>query len=163
MIRPDTLTCHDQLKGAAMSQYFDMGDVTLWNPSNGASRMFRRQVAVFEAELGLSSGIGPMENDECQINPVTFESFVNALLAQHRRANHAIVIALSEGFTATALVLAERAGIRVDWALLGAAPEGQLEDVQVSAVTGMSALAEGEAWAAGLREKALELGRRMPR
>ncbi|WP_405983328.1 DUF6086 family protein [Streptomyces sp. NBC_00872] len=146
-----------------MSQYFDLGDETLWNPSNGASRMFRRQVAVFEAELELSSGIGPMENDECQIDLVTFEAFVNALLAQHRRTSHAIVLALSDGFTATVLVLAERAGIEVYWAQLGAAPDGPLEDVQVSALTGMSAPGEGGSWAAGLREKARELGRRMPR
>ncbi|MFF8846512.1 DUF6086 family protein [Streptomyces sp. NPDC015127] len=146
-----------------MSQYFDMGDETLWNPSNGASRMFRRQVAVFEGELALPSGIGPMENDECQIDPIAFETFVDALLAQHRRTSHAIVLALSEGFTATVLVLAERAGIRPDWAKLGATPDGPLEDVQVNALRGMSAPAEGAAWSVGLREKARELGRRMPR
>ncbi|GAA2768732.1 DUF6086 family protein [Streptomyces paradoxus] len=146
-----------------MSQYFDIGDETLWNPSNGTSRMFRRQVAVFEAELELSSGIGPMENDECQIDLVTFETFVKALLAHHRRTSHAIVLALSDGFTTTVLALAERAGIEVDWAQLGAAPDGPLKDAQVSAVTGMSARAEGGSWAAGLREKARELSRCMPR
>lgn len=123
-----------------MSQYFDMGDETLWNPSNGAARMFQRQVASFEAELELSSGIGPMENDECQIDPITFEAFVDALLAQHRRTSHASVPALCEGFTATVLVLAERAGIRVDWAELESGSRGS-----------------------GLREKARELGRGMPR
>ncbi|MFI6359020.1 DUF6086 family protein [Streptomyces sp. NPDC050743] len=146
-----------------MSQYFDIGDETLWNPSNGASRLFRRQVSVFEAELELSSGIGPMENDECQIDPAIFEFFVNALLAQHRRTSHAIVLALCEGFTATVLVLAERAGIRVDWAQFGPAPDGALEDAQISAATGMSAPAEGRAWGAGLCEKARELGQHMPR
>ncbi|CAL9526055.1 hypothetical protein SUDANB1_03923 [Streptomyces sp. enrichment culture] len=146
-----------------MSQYFDMGEETLWNPSNGASRLFQRQVAVFEAELGLPSGIGPMVNDECQIAPGAFETFVNALLAQHRRTSHAIVLALSEGFTATVLVLAERAGIAIDWAHLGAAPDGPPQDVQVSAPTGMSTPAEGGAWGTGLREKARELSRRMPR
>ncbi|MFF5969107.1 DUF6086 family protein [Streptomyces collinus] len=146
-----------------MSQYFDMGDETLWNPSNGASRMFQRQVAVFESELGLPSGIGPMANDECQIDPITFETFVKALLAQHRRTSHAIVLALSEGFTATVLVLAERAGIAMDWAQLGTTPDGPPEDVQVSALTGMSAPAEGGTWGTGLREKARELSRRMPR
>ncbi|MFD3658625.1 DUF6086 family protein [Streptomyces sp. NPDC058620] len=146
-----------------MSQYFDLGDETLWNPSNGASRMFQRQVAVFEAELELPSGIGPMENDECQISPDTFETFVNALLTQHRKSSHTIWLALSEGFTATVLVLAERAGVKVDWARYGAAPEGPLQDVQVSTVTGMSTPAEGAAWSAGLREKVRELGRRMPR
>jgi hypothetical protein len=163
MTRLDTLTCRDQLKGAVMSQYFDIGDETLWNPSNGASRMFQRQVTVLEAELELASGIGPMENDECQIDPITFEAFVNALLARHRRTSHTIVLALSEGFVATVLVLAERAGITVDWAQLGTTPDGPLEDVQVSALTGMSVPAEGGTWGAGLREKARELGRRMPR
>ncbi|MGW1926763.1 DUF6086 family protein [Streptomyces massasporeus] len=146
-----------------MSQYFDIGDETLWNPSNGASRMFQRQVAVFEAELELPSGIAPMENDECQINPDTFETFVNALLVKHRRASHAIWLALSEGFTATVLVLAERAAIKVDWTRHEAASEAPLEDVQVSTATGMSTPAEGAAWSAGLREKARELGRLMPR
>ncbi|MGW1726837.1 DUF6086 family protein [Streptomyces sp. NPDC002306] len=146
-----------------MSQYFDIGDETLWNPSNGASRMFQRHVAVFEAELELPSGIGLMENDECQISPATFETFVNALLAKHRGMSHAVWLALSEGFTATVLVLAERAGIKVDWARHGASPETPLEDVQVFTVTGMSTPAEGAAWATALRAKAQELGRCMPR
>ncbi|MGA5497879.1 DUF6086 family protein [Streptomyces cinereoruber] len=146
-----------------MSQYFDLGDETLWNPSNGASLIFQRQVAVFEAELELPSGIGPMENDECRISPGTFETFVEALLEEHRRTSHTIWLALSEGFTATVLVLAERAGITVDWARYGATPEAPFEDVQVSTVTGMSAPADGGAWAAGLREKARQLGRYMPR
>ncbi|MFD9337180.1 DUF6086 family protein [Streptomyces sp. NPDC060028] len=146
-----------------MSQYFDVGNETLWNPSNGASRMFQRQVPVFEAELELPSGIGSMENEECQIDPAVFGAFANALLAQHRRTSHAIVLALSEGFTATVLVLAERAGIKPDWARLGGSPQAPLEDVQASTVAGMSAPPEGGAWGAGLREKAEELGRRMPR
>ncbi|MFJ6386960.1 DUF6086 family protein [Streptomyces sp. NPDC091972] len=163
MIRLDTLTLHDQPKGAALSQYFDIGDETLWNPSNGASRLFQSQVSVFEAELELSSGIGPMENDECQINPAVFEIFLNALLVQHRGTSHAVLRALSEGFIATVLVLAERAGIRVDWAQSGAAPDGALEGAQTPAVTGMSTLAEGRARGAGLREKARELAQHMPR
>ncbi|WP_141202864.1 DUF6086 family protein [Streptomyces griseorubiginosus] len=146
-----------------MSQYFDMGDEVLWNPSNGASRLFQRQVSVFEAELELSSGIGPMENDECQIDPASFEIFVNALLAQHRRTSHAILLALSEGFTATVLVLAERAGISVDWAQPAAVADGAREHVQNAAASGMSALAEGRSWGAGLRERARELGQHMPR
>ncbi|MEE4545593.1 DUF6086 family protein [Streptomyces sp. V4-01] len=145
-----------------MSQYFDIGDETLWNPSNGVSRLFRRQVAVFEAELELPSGIGPMVNDECQVSPDAFETFVNALLAKHRRTSHAVLLALSEGFTATVLVLAERAGIEVDWERHGTTSEAPL-DVQVSTVVGMSAPAHGGSWAASLRERAGELGQRMPR
>ncbi|MFJ5842685.1 DUF6086 family protein [Streptomyces shenzhenensis] len=127
-----------------MSQHFDLGDETLWNPSIGASRLFQHHVAFFEAELGLPSGIGPMTDDACQIVPDAFEVFVEALLARHRRTSHAVALALSEGFVATVLVLAERAGIEADRTRLGTAPEGG-------------------AWGAGLYEKARELGRHMPR
>ncbi|ROP46278.1 hypothetical protein EDD94_5933 [Streptomyces sp. PanSC9] len=109
-----------------MSQYFDIGDETLWNPSDGAAQLFLRQVAVFEAELGLPSGLGRMENDECQVDPVAFGVFTNSLLARHRRTGHSVLLALSEGFVATVLVLAGRAGVPVDWAGLEAVPDGPL-------------------------------------
>jgi hypothetical protein len=98
-----------------VSQYFGLGERTLWNPSNGAARLFLGQVFVFEAELGLPSGIGPMREDECQIDPGTLKLFVEALLERHRRTSHAVMIALSEGFLATMLVLAERADIKLTW------------------------------------------------
>lgn len=144
-----------------MSQYFDMDGETLWNPSNGVSRLFLRHVALAEDELGIPSGIGPMVNDECQIARATLQIFVNALLAQHRRTSHAVLLALSEGFTATMLALAERAGIKVDWALLDAT--GDVQDVQVSPRTGMTAPPEDGAWAARIRERSRELGRFMSR
>ncbi|WP_327253331.1 DUF6086 family protein [Streptomyces sp. NBC_01244] len=98
-----------------MSQYYDLGEESLWNPSNGAARLFHRQVALFEAELGVPSGIGPMENDECQINPGALGPFAEALITRHGLTGHAVIRALSEGFVATVLVLAERAGVRVNW------------------------------------------------
>lgn len=146
-----------------MSQYFDIGDETLWNPSDGAARLFLRQVAVFEAELGLASGFGPMENDECRIDPVAFGAFVQALLARHRRTSHTILLALSEGFVATVLVLAQRAGVEIDRARLEHSPDGPLSDIQVSPRTGLSTLAEGGAWSAALWARAAELNRAMAR
>lgn len=96
-----------------MSQYFDIGDETLWNPSNGAARLFLRHVRLYEEELGVPSGFGPMENDECKIAPAAFATYVHALLDLHDRTRHSIIDALSEGFIATVLALAERAGIEV--------------------------------------------------
>ncbi|MEU5975952.1 DUF6086 family protein [Streptomyces sp. NPDC047315] len=122
-----------------MSQYYEMGDETLWNPSNGASRLFMSQVSVYQTELGLPSGIGPMQEDECQIDPVVFKEFVDALLAWHRSTRHAVVASLSEGFVATVLALADRA------------------DIEVSAALTPS---EG-AWAAALQDKSHELSRIM--
>ncbi|MET7389433.1 DUF6086 family protein [Streptomyces sp. NPDC005529] len=129
-----------------MSQYYEMAEQTLWNPSNGASRLFLRQVALYEAELGLVSGIGPMEADECQIDPADFKAFVDALLVRHREINHAVIITLSEGFVATVLVLAERAGIAVDW---NSTPNHPPSD--------------HEAWSANLRGKSHDLDRFMTR
>ncbi|MFE1785688.1 DUF6086 family protein [Streptomyces sp. NPDC059506] len=146
-----------------MSQYYDMGEETLWNPSNGVSRLFLRQVAVFEAELGLASGIGPMENDESRIDPVAFGSFVDALLAWHRRTSHTIVSALSEGFVSTVLVLAERAGVEVDRAWLDDSATDPVEDVQGSSRTGMSVPPEGGSRGLRLWEESRVLSRSMPR
>ncbi|WP_405407136.1 DUF6086 family protein [Streptomyces decoyicus] len=141
-----------------MSQYYDMGDQTLWNPSNGASRLFMSQVNIYEAEVGLPSGIGPMKADEYQIDPTVFKAFVDALLAWHRRTSHAVMTLLSEGFVATVLVLAERARIEVNWQPAGHAKGGELKDVQVPTAPGSSEVV----WAAGLRKKSREAGRFMP-
>ncbi|MFF9819529.1 DUF6086 family protein [Streptomyces sp. NPDC014006] len=140
-----------------MSQYYYMGDQTLWNPSNGASRLFLSQVSVYQAELGLPSGIGPMQADECQIDPLVFKEFVDALLAWHWRTRHPVMAALSEGFVATVLVLAERADIEVNWPPAGFDENGGLKDVQVSAAP----VSSEEAWAAALQYKSLELVRFM--
>ncbi|MFG2526951.1 DUF6086 family protein [Streptomyces sp. NPDC048516] len=142
-----------------MSQYYDMGSQTLWNPSNGVSRLFLRQVALHEAELALPSGIGPMDADECQIDPTDFTAFVDALLVRHRNTGHAVMIALSEGFVATVLVLAERAGIEVDWTATGCTTGDGLRDVQVPAPPAP----DKDLWAVALRQKARELDRFMVR
>ncbi len=49
-----------------------------------------RQVALFEEELALPSGIGTMERDEAQIDPAVREAFVEALLApgSHKSRHH---------------------------------------------------------------------------
>ncbi|MER0484917.1 DUF6086 family protein [Streptomyces sp. Edi2] len=142
-----------------MSQYYDMGDQTLWNPSSGVSRLFLRQVALYEAELALPSGVGPMDADECQIDPTDFTAFVGALLARHHDTSHTVMVALSEGFVATVLVLAQRAGIEVDWEAADCTAVDGLRDVQVPVPPAPGR----EVWAVALRQKARELDRYMVR
>lgn len=136
-----------------MSQYFDIGDETLWNPSNGAARLFLRYVRLYEEELGVPAGFGPMENDECKIDPPVFETFVNTLLRWHDSRSHQVIDALSRGFTATVLVLAERARIEVHWPEPSGC-EGRT-DVQVP-------MPGHQAWWSTLRESAGALSPCMP-
>ncbi|MFI0965759.1 DUF6086 family protein [Streptomyces sp. NPDC021080] len=96
---------------------FELDDATLWNPSNGAGRLFMRQIEVFEAELGLPSGIGQGkywgDPSTLEVDPVLYEQFVHHLVAWHCGTGHQVILALSEGFVATAVALARRAGIEV--------------------------------------------------
>ncbi|MFE0186907.1 DUF6086 family protein [Streptomyces sp. NPDC058989] len=145
-----------------MSQYFDLGERTLWNPSNGAARLFLGQVSAFETELGLASGIGPMRNDESQIDPAALKMFVDALLERHLRTDHAIVIALSESFLATMLVLAERADVRLGRPTGDAAAFGRNKDIQVPSA-GSATMTNAYARLYQLRGAARQLSRFMPR
>lgn len=90
-----------------MSMNFDLGDETLWNPSNGAGRLFLRQLDVFETELNLPSGIGQGkywgDPDTLEVDPAAYAEFVRALVARHCRIGHSVILALSEGFVATPL------------------------------------------------------------
>ncbi|MFD4561597.1 DUF6086 family protein [Streptomyces sp. NPDC058469] len=101
-----------------MSMYFNAGDETLWNPSSAAGRLFLRQLEVFEAELNLPSGIGQGkywgDPDTLEVDPAAYAEFVRALVAWHFRTGHSVIRALSEGFAATAVALARRAGIEVE-------------------------------------------------
>ncbi|MEU2490941.1 DUF6086 family protein [Streptomyces sp. NPDC007883] len=135
-----------------MSQYYDLGDRTLWNPSNGASRLFMSQVTVYQAEVGLPSGIGPMEADECQIDPVAFAAFVDALLAWHSETRHAVMATLSEGFVATVLALAEVANIEVSWQAAERAESHYLKTASDP---------HAKEWRAALQQKSRELVRHM--
>ncbi|MGW7265183.1 DUF6086 family protein [Streptomyces sp. NPDC054842] len=101
-----------------MSMYFDTDDETLWNPSSGSGRLFLRQLQVFEAELGLPSGIGHGRHwgdpDTLKVDPVAYGDFTRALVDWHCRTGNSVIRALSEGFVAIALALARRAGIEVE-------------------------------------------------
>ncbi|MGW1882372.1 DUF6086 family protein [Streptomyces sp. NPDC001970] len=78
-----------------------------------------------------------------------------------QRTRHAVMVALSEGFVATMVVLAERARVDLRWTPPATGPGGELRDVQVPAPPGMPADSDDEAWADRLRGKARELDRFM--
>ncbi|ESP98142.1 hypothetical protein KQH42_15600 [Streptomyces sp. CHA1] len=150
-----------------MSQYYEVGDETLWNPSIGASRLFLAQVRLHEDELGLASGLGPMDMDECKIEAGAFREYTEALVARHLRTGHRVILALSEGFVATVLVLARRAGIEPDALRAGADGDGSaggFRDVQVRAgAPAPPGQGDGDAARERLEALAHRLDRAMPR
>lgn len=144
-----------------MSQYCQLGEITLWNPSMGASRLFLRHVGLFEEELGVPSGIGPMEADEAQISRESLDAFVAALLEWRGRTNHAVMTGLSDGFAATLLVLADRAGVVARWPGRAAGDLEELHDLQVNPNPG-DAIGGGD-WQRRVHEQARQLARFMAR
>lgn len=121
----------------AMGMNFDIGDETLWSPSNGAGRLFLRQLEVFEVELKQPSGIGQGrywgDPDTLEVDPAVYAEFVRGLVAWHCGTGHSVILALSEGFVATTVALARRAGITVEMPepKSGHARDGVQHDVQV--------------------------------
>ncbi|MEU5883210.1 DUF6086 family protein [Spirillospora sp. NPDC047279] len=109
-----------------MSQFFNAAGETLWNPSNGVASLFMRTAETLAPEAGTPTGIGPMENDECEIDLPAFTTFTGALVQRLERSGHPILHALMEGFVATALVLVERGGVP-----LPPATSGPRRDVHV--------------------------------
>ncbi|SDK31931.1 DUF6086 family protein [Streptomyces indicus] len=148
-----------------MSMYFAIGDETLWNPAHGAGRLFLRQVEVFEAELELPSGIGQGkywgDPDTLEVDPALYAEFARSLVVWHCRTGHSVILALSEGFVATTLALAWRAGIEVGIPELdsGHVCGGVQRDVQVPGSPRPTAAAVVTA----LRTRAREMDRSMAR
>jgi hypothetical protein len=137
-----------------MSQYYRAGDIVLWNPSSGVSRVFLGQVRLFEDELSLASGVGPMEADECQVDLEQFETFAEALLSHGGASNHQVLHALTDGFVITVLALAERAGAEVRASRF----DGRQHDVQLGSGQAASVETGDE-----LRQRAHAMLRFMPR
>ncbi|WAL67884.1 DUF6086 family protein [Amycolatopsis cynarae] len=117
-----------------MSQSFDVGERTLWNPSNGPGRLFVDVAKALEPLAELPSGIGvgrwgPGDPDCHGIDLVAFTAFTDALVRRYRESNHLILRSLLEGFVATAIVLVERGGGTVP--ALSEQPGTPTRDVQI--------------------------------
>jgi hypothetical protein len=93
-----------------VSQYFDVGDVTLWNPSHGVALLFASTVETMVPLADQPSGVTDLHTDEYRIDPALFAAFVDTLVRRYLGSSHPVLRTLMEGFLATALVLVERAG-----------------------------------------------------
>ncbi len=98
-----------------------------------------------------------MINDECDVDAAALEVFANALPDHHRRTIHAIRAILCEGFVATALAPAERAGAALRWEaprderarLRAQLPADSAEVVASAEDEGLRAMREAVRWLDG--------------
>jgi hypothetical protein len=116
--------------------------------------VFLGQVRLFEDELSLASGVGPMKADECQIDVEQFSTFAQSLLTYCGASDHQILHALTDGFVITVLALAERAGAEVRPSRF----DGRQYDVQVGSRHALSVETADD-----MRQRAGAMLRFMPR
>ncbi|WP_372411745.1 DUF6086 family protein [Streptomyces luteireticuli] len=96
-----------------------------------------------------------------EVDPAVYAEFVRGLVDWHCRTGHSVILALSEGFVATAVALARRAGIEVEMPEPGSGHVrgGVRRDVQVPG----SPLTASAAVVAALDARAREMDRWMAR
>ncbi|WP_025273642.1 DUF6086 family protein [Haloglycomyces albus] len=92
-----------------MSIMFDVGDTTIWNPSNGPGRLFVAIKSALETDHNLDSGISNITSDECKIDPPVLRSFLSTLI-DSGLYRHDVGGLLQEGFIITSLALLNRCG-----------------------------------------------------
>jgi hypothetical protein len=138
-----------------VSQYFQVGDLVLWNPASRVAELFFRTSEAIAPTMGLPTGIASVVADEYQIDLDAFTAFTDALVHRYLSSSHTILRSLLEGFTATALVMVERTGRRVP--ALADTPTLDPRDVSVGPA-GISPLGDAER----LRALAEEHTRSMP-
>jgi hypothetical protein len=96
-----------------VSQYFQDGDDVLWNPATRVAQLFTDTAEALARLVERPTGLGPMAEDECQVDVPVFAAFVDELVRRYARSNHSVLKSLMDGFTGTAIVLVERAGADV--------------------------------------------------
>lgn len=93
-----------------VSQYFEAGDLVLWNPATRVAQVFARVAEALVPLAGVPSGIGPEQSDEYKIDAAGLSAFVDALVVQYEMSSHPVMRSMLDGFLSTAIVLVERAG-----------------------------------------------------
>jgi hypothetical protein len=93
-----------------VSCFFQIGDSNVWNPASFAAKVFHAEALALAQVFGVPPGLGPIVDDERQIDGQAFAHFMTVLLREHQKTNHIILRSLLEGVIGVGLVLLERAG-----------------------------------------------------
>ncbi|MEW2413908.1 DUF6086 family protein [Streptomyces sp. NPDC046866] len=94
-----------------MSIFFQIDGADVWNPSNSVARLFIAQALTTGRELGFEPGIGPVVDDECNIDGQLFATFISSVITRHRETNNLPLKLLIEGIIPMGVIMLERAKI----------------------------------------------------
>jgi hypothetical protein len=92
-----------------MSYIFDVGDSTVWSPALRIGSLFVAMAECLAGWAGVPTGLTAMASDFYEVDAEVFGAFVQTLAGNASAANE-VFGALTHGFTATCLLILDRAG-----------------------------------------------------
>jgi hypothetical protein len=93
-----------------MSYSFHVGGETVWDPARQVGKLFLGQAQAVADVLDVVSGLHPMLNGTCAVDPVVFAAFVATVQAWHLKSRHPELLLLTGGVLTVAVALLSRTG-----------------------------------------------------
>ncbi|NYH42524.1 hypothetical protein HNR22_002251 [Micromonospora jinlongensis] len=93
-----------------MSYPFQTAETPVWDPALRVGQVYLGQAQSVAEVVGTASGLTPLRNGSCDLDPTTFTTFVDRLLQFYNEGRHPTLSQLLRGVLLVSLVLLERAG-----------------------------------------------------
>ncbi|MEU8182617.1 DUF6086 family protein [Micromonospora sp. NPDC049044] len=93
-----------------MSYPFQTADTPVWDPALRVGEVYLGQARSVAEVVGAPSGLTPLRNGSCDLDPATFATFVDHLLRFYNGGRHPTLSQLLRGVLLVSLVLLDRAG-----------------------------------------------------
>ncbi|MET7374396.1 DUF6086 family protein [Micromonospora arida] len=93
-----------------MSYPFQTAQTPVWDPALRVGQVYLGQARSVAEVVGVPSGLTPLRNGSCDLDPATFATFVDRLLRFYNEGRHPTLAQLLRGVLLVSLVLLQRAG-----------------------------------------------------
>ena len=93
-----------------MSYSFEVGDELIYDPALRVGKLFLGQALAAADVFDVPSGLHPMLDGTCAVDPQVFAAFVAELQACHLQSQHPELLLLTKGVLIVALALLLRTG-----------------------------------------------------
>ncbi|MFC9622230.1 DUF6086 family protein [Streptomyces sp. NPDC056930] len=92
-----------------MSYPFELGGETLWDAGYHSGQLYASLARGAAEFLEMPSGLTPNRQGGCDVEPVSFQAFVEALYGIYSSTGNEVLHRLAQGLLVTSLVLLDRA------------------------------------------------------